>query len=143
MSTPILTPPPRIHTPRTSSPAPTASNVSASNQDPSCPDTQLDGTSGIPGMFAFFMRRMVNKLLPEWYYPPPNFQAFDKQGVLPTPAMGVTSTIFSLAVPQGYASVGRRLSFNVIGPGFVQGSGSLIFSVTVDNAPYRNYATIL
>jgi len=118
-------------------------NPSGIAQDPDCPDTQLDGQSGIPGMFAFFLRQQFQKLLPPWYYPPPKFQSFDKQGVVPTPAIGTTVPIFSLQVPQGYASVARRLSINIIGPGFVQGSGSLVFSITVDNAPYKNYASIL
>jgi hypothetical protein len=112
-------------------------------QDPSCPDTQADSQPGQLGMLAFLLRRLIDKLLPPWYYPPPNFQAFDVQAVLATPATGTTGTILTLTVPQGYSSAVRRISLNVIGPGFVQGSGSMIFSITVDNAPYKNYAQIL
>lgn len=129
----------------TQNPARTNVNNNPSNisQDPDCPDTQADASGGQLGMLAFFLRRLIDKLLPPWYYPPPNFQSFDKQGVLATPAIGAQGIVLTLTVPQGYASAARRLSINVIGPGFVQGSGSLVFSVTVDNAPYMNYAAIL
>jgi hypothetical protein len=112
-------------------------------QDPDCPDTQADGAGGALGALAFLLRKLIDKLLPPWYYPPVNFQAFDKQGVLVTPAIGASGIVLTLTVPQGYASACRRLSINVVGPGFVQGSGELVFSVTVDNAPYKNYASIL
>jgi hypothetical protein len=112
-------------------------------QDPACPDTRADKAGGSLGLLAFLLRRLIDKLLPPWYYPPVNFQAFDKQGVVATPGIGLSATILSIQVPQGYSGVGRRLSVNIIGPGFVQGLGSLVFSVTVDNAPYKNYASIL
>jgi hypothetical protein len=97
------------------------------------------------GLLARFIRRMVEKLLPPWYYPPPQFQSFDVQGAIPTPAIGATpaAIVLTLLVPQGYCAVIRRLSINVSGPGFVQASGSLIFAITVDQAPYKNYAQIV
>lgn len=112
-------------------------------QDPVCPDTAADSAGGQLGMLAALLRRLISKLLPPWYYPPANFQPFDKQGVAATPALGASVTILTLTVPQGYSSAGRRLSVNIIGPGFVQGSGALVWSITVDNAPYKNYSSIL
>lgn len=143
MSFPGVPPPGALHHPHPQSRGNGNNNPANISQDPSCPDTQLDSQSGQAGMLAFFLRRIADKLLPPWYYPPAQFQAFDKQGVVATPAIGTQVTILTLTVPQGYSSAARRLSVNCIGPGFVQGAGSLVFSVTVDNAPYKNYASIL
>jgi hypothetical protein len=118
-------------------------NPTVLTQDPTCPDTQADANQGSLGQLSYLLRRLVDKLLPPWFYPPVGFQAFDQQSNVATPAIGVSAVILQLLVPTGYDMVGRRISVNIVGPGFVQGSGSLIWSVTIDDVPVRNYAKIL
>ncbi len=145
MGIPGVPPPGALHHIKRNPPVTSSSNNNPAGitQDPTCPDTSADAAPGALGQLAFLLRRLIEKLLPPWFYPPEKFQSFDKQGNVATPAIGAAAQVLSLTVPQGYAGVARRLSINVIGPGFVQGSGSLVFSVTVDNAPYKNYASIL
>lgn len=124
----------------TTDPAP--NDPTAIAGDYQCADTAADASPGQLGMLAQLLRQLVDKLLPPWISPPAGFQAFDAQGLIALPAIGVTSTVLTLPVPQGYNCVVRRLSCNFIGPGFVQASGSLIWQVTVDDAPYKNYGNI-
>lgn len=83
--------------------------------------------------------------VPEWVQPPPKFQPFDYQGVIQTPADGVTTDqiVLSFVVPVGFSGVIKRLSGNYTGPGFVQGSGNLIWRIIVNGVPVKNYSNIL
>lgn len=95
-------------------------------------------------MLAELLRRLIIKLLPPWYYPPPNFQPFDQSGLLATPAVAApAATVLTIKVPTGWRMVIRRLSHNIVGPGFVQGSGQLIWSLAIDNSPVKGYAQML
>jgi hypothetical protein len=79
-----------------------------------------------------------------WIFPPSGFQAFDTPGYIPMPAMGSGDVaIVSFTVPTGWDGVIKRFSANQTGPGFVQGSGALIFRVTVNGQAVRGYDTLL
>lgn len=111
--------------------------------DPSCPDTGADASNGALGLLASFLRQLFYRFFPPWVTPPPGSQFFDYQATVATNAIGTTAVVLAIKVPTGMRFVGRRLSCNIIGPGFVQGSGSLIWSVQANDAPIRGYAQIL
>lgn len=78
-----------------------------------------------------------------WVEPPPGFQAFDYSRHIATPAVGVDTEVLVFSVPDGYDGVIRRLSNNYTGPGFVQGSGQLIWRILIDRMVVKNYGQIL
>lgn len=140
MGIPGVPPPGMLHRPLPNTAVQSPSNPARFAAPPASAVAQAAASDA---QFAALISFLQNTLLPPWYIPPPNFQAFDIQGVLATPAIGATGTVLQLTVPQGFNGVVRRLSINVNGPGFVQGSGSLIFGVTADGVPCKNYASIL
>lgn len=119
-------------------------NPTSAANDPACLDTAADTAGGQLGMLAALLRRVFGRYFPPWVgWMPPGSQPFDVQGVIATPAIGAGATvILSLQVPSGMDGVIRRLSHNLLGPGFVQASGDVLWGITVDNAPVKNYAAI-
>lgn len=112
--------------------------------DPAALDTPADQAGGALGMLANLLRVLFARFLPPWFYPPPSFRAFDIQTntTVATPAVGTSSIVLESLVPTGFSRVIRGLSINLIGPGFVQGSGTMVFQVTVDNAPVKGYGQV-
>jgi len=79
-----------------------------------------------------------------WVFPPPNFQAFDFQGAIAHPAVGSgDQVILSFTVPPGHDGVIKRISCNFSGPGFVQGSGTLVWRILANGAAIKGYDNIL
>lgn len=74
-----------------------------------------------------------------WVIEPSGALSFDKSGSVAMPAIGNTATILTFNVPQGYDGTVKRMSINYNGPGFTNDSGDVIFSVTTDDSPMRNY----
>lgn len=79
-----------------------------------------------------------------WFYPPPSFQAFDYQGSIAHPNVGTgDQAILTFVVPPGHDGVIKRLSCNFSGPGFVQGSGTLVWRILANQAAIKGYDNIL
>ncbi len=110
--------------------------------DPYCPDTPADQMQGALGMLAQLLRTLFRRMTPPWVQPPPGFQPFDPAAVVATPAIGNTSTVLTLSVPQGMDGVIKRISHQVLGPGFTDGSGALVWSILIDGVPVKNYAAM-
>lgn len=79
---------------------------------------------------------------PPWVDPPDNALPFDPPGVINTPIIGNNAILVQILVPDGYDGVIKRFSCNVNAP-FVEGSGDLIWRMTVDGKPVRNYDNML
>ena len=120
------------------------SDPAAVGGDTGALDTAADKAGGALGMLAALLRVLFARFLPPWFYPPPSFRPFDLQTntTVPTPGVGLSAIVLESLVPTGFARVIRGLSVNLIGPGFVQGSGTMVFSVTVDGAPVKGYGQL-
>lgn len=79
---------------------------------------------------------------PWWLDFPLDAQYFDFPGVIATPALGTAATVLSFTVPSGWDGVIRKVSHNYTGPGFVQGSGDLVWTIRVGGAAVKNYNLI-
>lgn len=78
-----------------------------------------------------------------WIYPPPGYAAFDYQGAIALPAIGAgDAVVVAFAASPGWRGVIKRLSWNVIGPGFVQGSGDIIARILVAGMAVKGYDSI-
>ena len=86
-----------------------------------------------------------------WVYPPPGWQSFMQNGVIPTPLndgldhivplLGST-TNGGLLTPDGFYGVINKVSLNYTGPGFVQGSGDITWRILRDLQAVKNYNQI-
>lgn len=113
--------------------------------DPGAPDTAADQAGGALGMLAGLLRLLFGRFFPPWVVPPPGFRAFDVQNAIATPVALTTpaSTVLSIRVPVGFVTYITGLSVVFSGGGFNQGSGDLVYSITVDGAPVKGYGQIL
>lgn len=74
---------------------------------------------------------------------PPNAAPFDFPGILTTPAPGTAdSVVLSFTVPTGWDGVVKALANVYTGPGFVEGSGDLIWRLRVNGQYVKNYDSI-
>lgn len=70
----------------------------------------------------------------EWNDVPPGFKTFNPMGSLPLPSPAAGETIiFQFKVPIGYDGMIMGQYHGYSGPGFVQGSGDLVFRIRVAN----------
>lgn len=86
-----------------------------------------------------------------WVVPPDGFEAFDfgdgGEGFpgtiqLPNPGTGDT-VVLQFHVPKGYDGVILRFSNNFTGPGFVNGSGTLVWKILRNMQAIKNYDHII
>lgn len=102
-----------------------------------------DGATTLPmGMPA----NPVNTSQRVWVNEPPGSVSFDEESGLTLPAApnpGVYQPVLKMVVPQGYDGVINYISNTVTDPTFVDGSGELIWQITINNRPVRNYGNIL
>lgn len=80
---------------------------------------------------------------PPWVQFPEGGYAFDYQGQVAMPGIGLTATVMTFTVGDGYDGVIKRLSINFTGGGFAPGSGDLIYRITLDGRPAKGYSNIL
>jgi hypothetical protein len=75
-----------------------------------------------------------------WIDPPSGFEAFYSPGIIATPAAnGADTTALSFRVPTGYDGVIRRIANLYTGPGFVAGSGNLVWRILRNGQAIRNF----
>lgn len=89
-------------------------------------------------------RDTQNLMSPPWVTPPDGFKGFDYAQAIATPAFGAGDTvILSFTVPLGMDGIIKRLSNGYTGPGFVDGSGNLIWRILVDGQAVQGYDAIV
>lgn len=81
--------------------------------------------------------------LPPHLYQPATGLPFNPSTYIVIPAIGATSTIIQRTVPNGYQSVINQLGNNFVGGGFTDGSGALVWQLTLDGVPYPNFDAII
>lgn len=78
-----------------------------------------------------------------WIDPPDGSVSYDQHGVLALPVPGNSGNVLSFTVPDGYDGVINAFSWNFVGGGFTDGSGTIIVQLLRGNAAIRNYDNIL
>lgn len=87
--------------------------------------------------------KLPHQLYP-WIFLPPGFESFDLTGAVDLPAIGSTSTVVELAVPEGWDGVVNKIANVFIGTGFIEASGDLIWQILYNtNQPVKNYGQII
>ncbi|HLW53249.1 MAG TPA: hypothetical protein VKW06_10440 [Candidatus Angelobacter sp.] len=81
--------------------------------------------------------------LPVNVFPSPDSVSFDPTAYIALPAIGVTSTVVSFVVPEGYHGVIRRMGNVFVGSGWTEGSGSLVWQLLANGAVIRNYDNVV
>lgn len=84
----------------------------------------------------------VTTIKKPWIDPPDGARSFDEQQSVVLGIVGVTTTVVSLRVPEGYDGVINAISWNYTGGGFVEGSGDLIAKILRSGAAVQNYDSI-
>ncbi len=87
--------------------------------------------------------QLFSGAMPVQLFMPPDGISFDPTAYIALPAIGVTSTVVSFTVPDGYHGIIKRLGNVYVGTGFIEGSGSLIWQLLSNAGVIRNYDNIL
>ncbi|HEV2225127.1 MAG TPA: hypothetical protein VGR84_19195 [Candidatus Acidoferrales bacterium] len=85
--------------------------------------------------------RMVQR--PPWIEMPSSGEPFNLSGTIRMPALGVTATIVSIVAGVGRSGVINRLANQVIGGGWTDGDGNLVFQITRNGIPERDQQDLL
>ena len=89
-----------------------------------------------PGM------QTVDSVKRPWIDPPEGYSSFDAASSIALPAVGISGTIVSFLVPDGWDGVVNAFSWNFTGAGFNEGSGDLVVQILRNDAAVRNYDNI-
>jgi len=81
--------------------------------------------------------------LPAHIFMPPDGVPFDPAAYISLPAIGVTSTVVSITVSDGYLGVIRVMGNVFVGAGWTEGSGSLVWQLLDNGMVIRNYDNIV
>jgi hypothetical protein len=73
--------------------------------------------------------------LPLWVNPPDQWENLDISGYVALPAEAAQAVIVTFKVPQGRNGVIKKIANNLIGGGWVEGSGTINWQILVDGAP--------
>lgn len=85
--------------------------------------------------------RLPHELYP-WIFPPPGYESFDPTGVIATPVAAGENTVLELKAPIGWDGIILRIANIFQGPGFIDGSGNLIWRILINGTPVKNYGRI-
>lgn len=107
--------------------------------EPASPQPDLSAQTKNPGTGP----RIQISVLPIENFPPPQAVPFNPAEYIDLPAIGATATVLDVLVPDGYSAIVKRLGNNFVGGGFVDGSGDLIWQVTVNDVAARNFEDII
>lgn len=84
----------------------------------------------------------INRL-PPWAFPDENSIHFDNPGDVVIPAIGVAVAVVSFSVPKGQNGVIKEMANVLIGGGFTDGSGAIIWTITQNGQSVRGKENIL
>lgn len=102
-------------------------------------DTNAGNTSYVDGDTNSELIRVIQSPRIE---PPPASVPIDITDLIAMPVLGVTSTVVSYTIPDGWLAIFFGCSCNFAGGGFQQGSGDLVWRLWIDNAVVRNYDNV-
>lgn len=81
--------------------------------------------------------------MPPWIFPDENSIHFDNAGDIVIPAIGVESAIVTFSVPKGQNGVLKTLGNALIGGGFTDGSGAVVWRILQNGQAVRGKENIL
>jgi hypothetical protein len=81
--------------------------------------------------------------LPAHIYCPPDGLSFDPAAYIPLPAIGVTATVVSFVVDDGFIAALRVMGNVFVGLGWTEGSGALVWQLLDNGSVVRNYDNIV
>ena len=81
--------------------------------------------------------------LPVHLWMPPDGIPFFPTGYVATPAVGSSSVVVTLTVPEGFHGVIKKVGNVYVGLGFTEGSGSLVWQILQNGAVVRNADNIV
>lgn len=82
-------------------------------------------------------------ITPPWLSEPSGSEPFDAQAGVAIPGIGANALVLSYTVPIGSDGVVNSLSCNLTVCGFVEGDGSLIWRLFINQRAVRNFSNIL
>lgn len=78
--------------------------------------------------------------IPPWVEMPPGGRPFRYDAVIQTPAAGTQDfALIAFRVPNGYIAAIKRHAHTYLGPGFSEGSGDLVWKMSIDGAHSPGY----
>lgn len=80
---------------------------------------------------------------PPWVERPASGESIDPAEAIALPAIGATATILQFRVPPGRSGVIKRLGNEVVGGGWVNGDGNLIWQILINGAAVKNFERIV
>lgn len=92
---------------------------------------------------ALLQEPLIANDLPPRVFPPADAVAFDPTAYISLPAVGVTSTVLSFTVDDGYYAVLRDMGNVFVGTGWTEGSGELVWQLLDNGLVVRNYDNIV
>lgn len=110
-------------------------------QAPGCSAPSVESGANAPGDPPAVPSRILQ--LPNWIFPSLNSIAFDNAGDVVIPAIGVEATIFSFQVPRGFNGVMKTIGNAIIGGGFTDGSGALVWRILQNTQAMRGKENML
>lgn len=81
--------------------------------------------------------------MPPWIYPDENSIHFDQAGDIVIPAIGVENSIITFQVPKGQNGVLKTIANALIGGGFTDGSGAIVWRILQNGQAVRGKENIL
>lgn len=75
-------------------------------------------------------------------WPPPEREPIDECTYVDLPAIGAQATIVSVLIEPGYNAIIRAYANNFVGGGWVEGSGAVLWQISIDSAPVSGYDVI-
>lgn len=81
--------------------------------------------------------------LPPWLWQPAAGVPLNPTNYVALPAIAAVAVIVQFQVPEGFNGVINQMGNNFVGGGFVDGSGTIVWRLLVDGAPYPNFGAII
>ena len=72
---------------------------------------------------------------PLWVDPPDQWENLDQIAYAALPAIGAQAPVITFQVPLGRNGVIKKIANNLVGGGFNEGSGNVVWQILVDGAP--------
>jgi|SRR5579864_8774543 len=72
---------------------------------------------------------------PTWVDPPDQWENLDLSSYVALPAQAAQTNIIKFQIPVGHNGVIKKVANNFVGPGFVEGTGAIVWQILVDGAP--------
>lgn len=74
-------------------------------------------------------------ILPPWIFPPDRWENIDLSAYVALPAVGANAAVIQFTVPLGRHGIIKKIANNLVGGGWTEGSGSVVWQILIDGAP--------